>query len=486
MNLLQKSLRSCLWVAGRIASRQAANAALFFWLAFMLEPHDLGVATLGVALPIFFLPAVRRGVAILVIRPAELNARTTDTAFALSLAVGLFISAAVAGFAPFAAEVFDDARLLPLTLSASAIPLLVASSALHEALLEREFRHKSIAIAHALASALTLALVIPATLLGHAIWALVAYNLISFACLACWYWLTSSWRPQRAWSWSEAQAQLRFAAPVMVSQTLANGNQRVVEILIGALLGPAAAAYFRFGGNFTRLMNQALVSPVTQILLPAFARSNSSAKSNLVRALTINAAALFPVFLGVSLTLADLVELAFGDAWEIGGTVGSILCFGVFASLIQPVAYPLLTLKGHGVLTAVLAVLDIAVAAVFVIAGGHFGVLGAASGFVLRGLLTVPVTLVVIKDRLGVPPISICAPLGLLTALSLSMYFFLYAFVAPISEHLPVLLRIFAIATAGFIYYVVILCLALKYTSGRTNEVLVDIFRKSVRLVFPA
>ncbi len=51
MTLLKQSMRSAVWVTARMASRHVANAVLFLWLAIVLDPGDLGIATLSVGCP---------------------------------------------------------------------------------------------------------------------------------------------------------------------------------------------------------------------------------------------------------------------------------------------------------------------------------------------------------------------------------------------------------------------------------------------------
>lgn len=409
LSLSSKTFKSALWMMVRMAGRQLANAVLFFWLAALLSPADLGLAALATTLPVFLLTMVTRGIRDAIIQRPEINDEILDSAFLANTLLGLMIMGIIFLSAPLVGQLYGDPRLTSLSLLASTIPFLAALGNPQEALCERNFQHKRISLIYLVTSLLGVGAAVYAVLGGHEIWALVVFNLCAYGLTTLLLWLTSDWHPKGCWSWAEMIAQGRFATPVIISQTISTGNQRIIEMLIGALLTPGAVAFFRFGSNFTRLLNQIVITPVIQVLMPAFARSSTEPEMNLYRALVVNSTVLFPVFLGMAAVLPDFVEAAFSEEWALAGWVGMILCYSVFPSLIGPAAYPLLIVKHKGYWTAWLSSATLVVSVICVVIGAQFGTLGAAVGFVLRGLLTIPMTLWVLKRALDIRPGRILA-----------------------------------------------------------------------------
>lgn len=418
MTLLRRSFRSSLWVVGRIASRHLANAVLFFWLAVVLVPEDLGTAALAVTLPLYVLPAMIRGLRDGIIQRDVLNTTVINTALFLSLCNGLFFAGLLVAAAPVLAAVIGDPKLVMLSLVASTIPLIAALGTIQEALCERDFDHRRSTLNHICGAFIGTTTAVFVVLSGNGLWALVVYNVVFHMTVTSLFWLRSSWRPTTAWSSGEARRQIRFAVPIMISQTIAVGNQRLVELILGISLGPSGVAFYRFGSNFTRLLHQLLIAPVAQVLLPAFTQSKATPAVNMQRAITVNSFFLFPVAALLILLLPDLIAVVFGETWRISGVVASILCLGMAANLIASISVSLLVAQGEGKWTLVLAVITMMFVAGFVILGSQYGLLVATWAFVLSGVFTAPVTLWVMQRRLGIDPLKIVVAMLLLASLA--------------------------------------------------------------------
>lgn len=448
---------SVAWVAAKIGARQLANALLFFWLAYKLPPGELGVAALGVALAMFSLPMVVRGMREVVIQREKLDERILSSAFVLNLCLGLVLWLGLMLLAPVLAPVFGDPRLAQLAMVAAVIPLLAAVASLQESLCERAFDYKRITAIYAAGAAVAGVLAVAVTLAGAAIWALVVFNVVSYTIMAALMWLKGPWRMRARPDPAEMLVMLRFAAPVMISQTLAIGGQRIVEVLVGALLTPAAAAFMRFGGNFIRLLNQTFVTPVIQVLMPAFARSKASSEHNLVRVLAVNGAILFFVFMLAAALLPGFIEVVFGEKWAIGGQVATVMCFGIYATLIGPVAFVVLISRGHGDWTVIFMVVELITIVVFVSLGAQFGAVGAALGFISRAVVTVPLILWVLRRTMNIAPRVVLGAFLPFAVAGTLVYLGMRFAVLPLTAALPYPLALALQIVIGLVLYLALL-----------------------------
>jgi PST family polysaccharide transporter len=283
---------------------------------------------------------------------------------------------------------------------------------------------------------------------------------------------------------AEARTQFRFASPIMISQTIATGNQRIVEILIGIFLSPASVAFFRFGGNFTRILNQALITPIIQVLLPSFARSRSTPEANLSKALVMNSSVLFFVFLGVASIVPAFVDEIFGPQWREGGWIAMILCYNVFTMLIGPIAFPLLVVNEKGHWTAIHTTISLFVSIIFVAIGAQFGAIGAALGFVLRGLITIPLAIWVINKVLGIPPRKVVASFAPFAILAIFMNVALTFGLAPLTRGLPTVLDLSLQVVAGFLIYGAGLRVGIRKLAPEQYQLLTTILPGRVRRYF--
>lgn len=491
---------AALWVAVRIASRQLANVAVFFWLAFELVPTDLGVASLGVTLALFTIPLVTRGLREAVIQRETLDEALLATAFGANVVLGLGLCLMLLALAPATGALFGDDRLPALAAVAATIPLLAALGNLQETLWERDFGYRRITVIYMIAALTSSAGAVMTALSGAAIWALVVFNVTSYASVTALMWLAGSWRPRARPDVATALVLLRFAAPIMVSQTIATGNQRLVEMIAGALLSPAAAAFVRFGGNFSRLLNQIFVTPVIQVLMPAFARSTASPEANLRRVLVVNAAVLLFVFMLAAAMVPEFVRGVFGMQWDMAGKVAAALCFGVYSALIGPVAYPLLVVQGRGDWTVALTLAGLVVTVVFVAVGAQFGAVGtgfgavsagpeaagtgpdpagtgfgavgAALGFALRGVVTIPLTLYVLRRALDIAPRGVLAAVLPFALAASGVYLLLELVVGPLVGPWPLAAGLLVQIVTGTLLYLGLVRFGVRAFAPKAYDVL--------------
>ncbi len=416
------AVKSAAWTAARIGGRQFANLVLFFGLTIKLNPSDLGIASLAAALPMLLLPIASSGVREVVIQRRELDDESRDTAFLIVVTIGVLLALTIAVLSQTLSDLFNDPRIQVLSLVGSAIPLVASLGSIHEALWERDFRYKNIAVIHLLSSLIAGFIVIAAIYFNHAIWAFILFNLTYFFMASLQFWLLSEWHPENRWSLSEVLRQLRFAGPIVLTKTFTIGNLHIVEMIIGAVLSPGAAAFFRFGANFIRMLNQFTLTPIVQILLPAFVKSEASPEKTVSRTITVLSAILFPAFLGMATILPSVINGLHLTEWSAGAYVGSILAFGVFATIVGPAGDPMLIAKGRGGLTTINSGIALLLSMAFVYIGAGYGVECAAWGHVLRSVVIIPLTLYMLHRALGIRPMLLLRSMLPFAVISLVLF----------------------------------------------------------------
>lgn len=472
MTLRAKSVKSLVWLAARNFGRQLVNSLLFFWIALVLSPEQVGFAALAVAVPVFLQPVVTRGFYDAVIQSGQTDATLRDTAFWTNLGLGGLLSGMLFAATPLLTGAFGAGDFTLVFQAAAAIPLVTALGAIPEALFARVFHQRAVTVAYTLGSVLA---AIPAALVvkaGHGVWVLVIYTLGSSTITSVALLVLQPVRPGPAWRAAEARRQLRFALPVMLSTTIAVGNQRIAELLIGAFLTPLSAAIFRFGGNFPRLLTQMCVAPVMQVLLPAFARSTAGTERNIRRSCVVVAALSLPVFHVAAGVLPDLVPWIFGPDWALGGWVGAILCYSFLIGLPGQIVQPMLIAEGKTTWTTRLTVASLLATVLMVLAGAAFGVVGVAVGFVARGIVTIPLTLYVARRELAVPPGAILCAIApfALAAVAINLVAFLW--LSPALSTLAALPRVTLLGALQMIFYLGLVRVVVKRAAPDTYQML--------------
>lgn len=450
-------MRSAAWVALRMGGRQLANVVIFFILAALLTPDEVGVAALGANFAVFLIPAVTRGIRDSVIQKDDITNAFLTSALCNNTLFGAALSLGLLGLGAFAGTMFDEPDLGRLVTASAPIPLIAAIGSVYEAVLEREFHHKRVSLIHVFGSLASIPFVIAALWAEAGIWSLVVFNLVSYTLTTMTMVLIADWKPCTQPSRAELIHQARFAFPIICSQTIAIGMLRVVEVLIGFFLSSAAVAFFRLGSNFVRLLNQFFMAPIAQVLLPTFSRSKEPPAETFPKSITATSVVLFPVFLGTASLLPIVIPVMFGPEWSASIPVGVVLCLGVLGPVLTPAAYAMLIAQGMGRRTAVLTGVELCVAILFVSLGAQINGTWAAVGFLLRLAVMVPLVLWVMQKDLKVSPREIVETIFPFMCLSGAMFASLFFWVLPLTQTWSPEVRIAITVISGLMFYLIVL-----------------------------
>src|SRR3954447_26627422 len=239
-------------------------------------------------------------------------------AFAVELAIGLAGSLLIALLAPVLAAVYDDDRLLALTLGVAYLPVAFALQA-PQWVFFRRMDYVRLRVLQAIVPLVTVAVTVPLLLAGVGVWALVIGPMCGNAAAVAAAVRVSPYRLRPRFEHAAARRYLRFSWPVFVTglATLAVAQGQVAVFGLSED-GLAAAGWISLAATLTRYADRADQIVATTIY-PAIVRVRDRvdvleelfAKSN---RLTLMWA--FPFGAGLALFGADLIRFVLGDAWE--------------------------------------------------------------------------------------------------------------------------------------------------------------------------
>ncbi len=403
MKLAERSARSALWLVARFGGRQAANTGAFFVIAAIIGPEDLGAASIAVAMAVLLRGLVTRGLRDYVIQSKTLTTEITSTAFWTNALLGLVLAGGLLSLSSLAGALFGATSIISYLQVTAGVVLIGAISSIQEALIERDFRHRILTVAQLVASVLAATSAVLLAIAGAGGWAVVALSFIEALGMFFVVLVLGRWRPSMIFDMALAREQISFAMPIMLSATISSGYMRIAQLIVGALVGVNAAAQFRVGSQVNQFLTQAVVSPINQMLLPTFSRSKAGADQKFIKALSVYAAVVCPVFLGAAAIAPIAIYEVMGNEWRDAAVISSILCLGVFSSLIGPVLYPLLIVEGSAGLAARLSIKGALFSLVTTSIGALFGIYFAAVGFVARGAFSIPASAFLARRVIGVP-----------------------------------------------------------------------------------
>ena len=444
------------WAMIERAATQGISFIVVLILARLLGPENYGLVTLAATIGLLGQMLLSETFSQALIQQNELQPAHVSSLFWMLLGAGFF-AVCIQLFAAGPLSVFfGEPDLAPLLRALSPILLFCALQAVPIALFRRDLDFRSLAAASATGTLMAGAAGVALAYAGFGVWSLVANLLVQSAVVTATIWRRSSFRPglvfslphlRELWSYGQFTFLLRIAA------FAANQSPR---ILIGYLFGPAALGAFSLGLRVIEIIHQLLTLPAVNVTLPLISRVRSDPnrlERAVLAATQLVAMTSVPVFVGLALIAPFAVPLVFGAKWVQSVPLVQILCaFGIvgafgliWGGIIGGLGRPDITLA-----TTTTAAL---VSVTLLLATARWGLIAAATAYVIRGYATLPFMPVVIARLTGIharTQYRVCAPI--LSAVAI-MAVIAEAVILTIGDHTTPAAVVAAATVAGVLSY---------------------------------
>jgi O-antigen/teichoic acid export membrane protein len=318
------SLRALTARGGALNAAFLSGAELLVLLQGLLATALLGPGSIGlygiVTTTAMTIVALRRvGIdEAFVAQAAEDEEAEFRRAFGVELAIGLAGSLLIAVLAPVLAAIYDDDRLLALTLGVAYLPVAFALQA-PQWVFYRRMDFLPLRLLQGLVPLVTVVVTVPLLLAGVGVWALVIGPFCGNAAAVIAAARVSPYPLRPVFERDAARRYVRFSWPVFATSLAALAVAQGQVALFGLSSdGLAAAGWITLAATLTRYADRADQIVATTIY-PAIVRVRSRvdvleelfAKSN---RLTLMWA--FPFGAGLALFGGDLIRFVLGDEWE--------------------------------------------------------------------------------------------------------------------------------------------------------------------------
>ncbi|PZD74135.1 Teichuronic acid biosynthesis protein TuaB [Acaryochloris thomasi RCC1774] len=406
MTLKQQAIRGALWTGIQNWAGQMGAFLVFFVLARLLEPADFGLVALANVFLAFMQIFLEQGFAQALIQREDLEPEHLDTAFWTNIAIGIALGLLSLLTADWIAAGFDEPRLTPILRCFSLIFLINALRGTQQAVLERQFAFKAIAMRSLLGIMIGGITGIGMALSGLGVWSLVGQQFMNELVGTLVIWKASDWRPRFRFSLRHFRQLFRFGSHVLGLNFLNFFNTKINDFLIGYFLGSVALGYYAISYRILQVMTQLLVRTTSGVSLPTFSRLKHDLnrfRNAFYTVTRLTSAIAFPFFLGTSVLAPELVTVLFGEKWlpavpviqllSILGLVRSISFFksSVFMALGEPAWAMKLKF-----LSVTLNLVGFAIAF-------RWGIIGVTFANMMRGLIVFPVGQWVLSRMVKIP-----------------------------------------------------------------------------------
>jgi len=298
-------------------------------LARLLTPRDFGLVTMVTAFSLWVMNFGINGFTEYIIQKQQLYREEVNSIFWLHLGLACIMAIGFSFFGLFLVDFYSESALRGIAVAMTASFVFQALSTSHMAILKREMKFSSIAVAELIAVILSVIFAIAAALGGGGYWAVVTRQLSVPAVTMIAAWILCPWRPDRPRHLAVAMPGLKYAIQVYFNFSLGYVSRNMDKVLLGRFHGSDILGNYDRAYHLSSMPANQLLTPLHGIALSTLTRLRddenrfssyfTKAVSTVALLGSISAAIL-------TLTARDLIPFLLGPDWVEAGRV--VMAFG--------------------------------------------------------------------------------------------------------------------------------------------------------------
>jgi O-antigen/teichoic acid export membrane protein len=393
--LRRKATRAFGWSFAKSWFNKVFALVVFFTLARVLSPEDLGMAQAILVALAFIGLCSEFGFSAALVQSRILSADDVNLPFLVSLGIGIAASVGLLLFADTIAAFIGAPHAADLLRLAAVAPPLTAAGAILMGVMRRELDFGAIARSSVVGSLAAGLLALVLAQLGWGAKALVVQALVTAALVLVLLWWQSKWRPGLVLRWDSLRLLLPVSVFVFASALLDFMAVRLVDVLIVKTLGVAALGMFAVGSKLYTSMLELMSGTLIDVGASMMAKLRDDLprlRQAHLKLLFIASCTTSGAFGLLSVVSPELCLLLFGPQWSSSHTVATLLALLGAVQVVQFFNGSLLLAVGRSRATFLLNVAKLSACAV------ALGLLPAANvgeltrNYVLSQLAVSPLT----------------------------------------------------------------------------------------------
>ena len=336
-SLGRRTLRGMFWSYGSYVGTRGAALLATAVLTRLITPADFGLVALAGVFMTFLDMLQGLGVsnALVVVGDDEVEAHA-ETAFVVSLTVGLVLVLITVGISPAAVALFHQPRLYAVMPALGLTFFIYALGSTHYALATKrmDFRSRTAAeLADALARG---GIGVILALAGAGVWSLVIGYSAGNLAMDLVLWKQVSWRPR----WRPQRRHLRmlltFGGASTAVGIMAAFLAEFDNLVVGRVLGVQELGYYTIAQKLPFLFIVSLAMVAGEVLFPAFATlAREEMAPAFLKALTYTGVVTLPLTATLVVLAGPITVAVFGPRWEPAVAASQVLCIW---ALMSPIA----------------------------------------------------------------------------------------------------------------------------------------------------
>lgn len=311
-------------------------------LARFLSPSDFGLVAIATAFVMIFARVSELSLSQALIQIDNPTSDHFNTAWTLSVMRSIVLGGIIAAVAYPISKIYDDLRLINILLMFGLSSLIggVSNPKMIVFLRNLDFKQAAyVSLAEKFTGFIT---GVTIAIVFRSYWALVAGIVISQITHTLTTYVLIQYRPR--WSLKGFNDLFGFSVWMSLGSWVQALGQRSDTMILGYLISSSQLGQLSLGRRIVYMASHELISPLLQVVFPAFSRVNkdpSRLRAVYLKAIATITSVAFPIAAGLAVVAEPLVGLALGEKWIPVVPIMQILCVIALINsmqFVQPVA----------------------------------------------------------------------------------------------------------------------------------------------------
>ncbi len=337
MSLRKKSAEGLKWSFLETVGIRLFSVSTYFVLAKILDPTAFGLVALTNTFIFFSEAFVDQGFVAALVQKKDLLPKHLSSAFWGNLVLGGLLFFLTYIGSPWIASLYGEPMLTDI-LRVHAITFVISAFAkVQLALLQRELKLKTIAIARTIAIVISCTVSIFLAYQGYGAWSLIFQQLIFNFLQTAILWILGRWVPSFVFSWECYRSIFSFGSKVMMNRFVMYVIRYADSLLIGYFLGTELLGYYSFAQKIFITLTDLINLTFTKVTFSVFSLLQDQKQriaSELRKFIDLTATVTFPLFSATFVFAPYAVPLLFGEKWlpsisiiQVFSFAGVLICF---------------------------------------------------------------------------------------------------------------------------------------------------------------
>jgi O-antigen/teichoic acid export membrane protein len=313
-----KAFKGASWLALFNATGQIFSWVVTILVARILLPEDYGLVALATLFTGYASRFSELGLGAAIVQKDSSSSAELSSIFWFSSATALLFALSCFPLAFITSYVFDEPRIVPLTLTVSLVFIFTGLQIVPANLMRKNLDFKRIGLIRMISGAISCSFMLACAYMGGGVWTLIGGNVVlSLASLILTF-NAIRWFPQWHFKYQEAISYIKFGVLVALSRSMSYLWEKSDRLFVGRFWAPQTVGYYTFALQLAQLPTEKITVLINHVSFPILSKlKNSPEEFNnfYLKVVKITMTMVLPIFVGGHLVSDELIQLLLGEKW---------------------------------------------------------------------------------------------------------------------------------------------------------------------------